>query len=334
MRRYLIKTYCFESGLWYLAKAIGDQLLAKGHVVIYAPKSKYILDGRVFKRTYLKPKNPKEFEGNLILPFTEKKRVDELIHNAIVKYNIDTVISFETLMEKAQWVSKIKARDRVRIIDVPMVEWVTPRYLKNGSYEIFDEIWCLTDLTKEVFDLPKARRVDYDLVNRDIFYQPETRDNSVVRFYHAGSLNPEHSTKNTKLVVSAFKRFLEKDKPAAELIFTGSTEQFNIENHTNIYHIGKVLNRSEIGKIYREADAVLAPSQKEGLGLSLYEAQACGCKIITTDVAPMNEIDTKYLCSVDKLKKDRGLIPLALVKENEIYNQIKTAYEDIINGRI
>lgn len=332
MRRYIIKAYCYESGLWYLAKAIGDKLLSQGHVVIYAPKAKYVLDGRVYRRVYPKPQNPADFEGNIILPFTAKRTVDYLLHNAIIKYRIDTVISFETLMEKGQWVSKIKARDKVKMIDVPMVEWVTPSYIKNGSYDIFDEIWCLTDLTKKVFDMPQASRVNFDLVDRSIFYPRESKLGDVVTYYHAGSLNPDHSTKNTELVISAFKRFLKEHNPNAKLIFTGSAERIAIENHTNILHIDSVLNRKEIGKMYREADVVLAPSQKEGLGLSLYEAQACGCKIITTDAAPMNEVNADYLCSVDRLKRDRGFIPLALVKEEEIYNQITQAYEDIING--
>jgi glycosyltransferase involved in cell wall biosynthesis len=332
MRRYLIKTYCYESGLFYLSKNLGDKLLSEGHVVVYAPKAKYILDGRVYRRVYPSQKNPDEFKRDIILPFTAKRPVSYLMHNAIIKYKIDTVISFETLMEKGQWVAKIKARDKVKMIDVPMVEWVTPSYVKNGSYDVFDEIWCLTDLTKQVFDMPKAKRVNFDLVDRSIFYPPESKQNDIVTFYHAGSLNPDHSTKNTDLVVAAFNRFLRVNNPKAKLIFTGSTERIAIDNHTNILHIDRVLNRNEIGKIYREADVVLAPSQKEGLGLSLYEAQACGCKIITTDAAPMNEVEADYLCRVDKLKRDRGFIPLAFVNEDEIYNQIKQAYEDIING--
>jgi glycosyltransferase involved in cell wall biosynthesis len=41
---------------------------------------------------------------------------------------------------------------------------------------------------------------------------------------------------------------------------------------------------------YSMADALLFPSLAEGFGWPLIEAQACGCPVLTTDEAPMNEV--------------------------------------------
>jgi glycosyltransferase involved in cell wall biosynthesis len=41
---------------------------------------------------------------------------------------------------------------------------------------------------------------------------------------------------------------------------------------------------------YSMADAFLFPSLAEGFGWPLIEAQACGCPVLTTDEAPMNEV--------------------------------------------
>ena len=41
---------------------------------------------------------------------------------------------------------------------------------------------------------------------------------------------------------------------------------------------------------YSTADAFLFPSLAEGFGWPLIEAQACGCPVVTTDEAPMNEV--------------------------------------------
>jgi glycosyltransferase involved in cell wall biosynthesis len=41
---------------------------------------------------------------------------------------------------------------------------------------------------------------------------------------------------------------------------------------------------------YSSARTLLFPSLAEGFGWPLIEAQACGCPVITTDEAPMNEI--------------------------------------------
>jgi len=42
--------------------------------------------------------------------------------------------------------------------------------------------------------------------------------------------------------------------------------------------------------LYSSARVLLFPSLEEGFGWPLIEAQACGCPVITTDAAPMNEI--------------------------------------------
>jgi glycosyltransferase involved in cell wall biosynthesis len=58
---------------------------------------------------------------------------------------------------------------------------------------------------------------------------------------------------------------------------------------------GKVLffNKLEsrvLQAAYSTADVFLFPSLAEGFGWPLIEAQACGCPVITTDEAPMNEV--------------------------------------------
>ena len=59
--------------------------------------------------------------------------------------------------------------------------------------------------------------------------------------------------------------------------------------------VGKVLffNNLEsrvLQAAYSMADAFLFPSLAEGFGWPLIEAQACGCPVLTTDEAPMNEV--------------------------------------------
>lgn len=53
---------------------------------------------------------------------------------------------------------------------------------------------------------------------------------------------------------------------------------------------------------YSVARALLFPSHAEGFGWPIVEAQACGCPVITTDDAPMNEIggpEARYLPLLD-----------------------------------
>jgi glycosyltransferase involved in cell wall biosynthesis len=58
------------------------------------------------------------------------------------------------------------------------------------------------------------------------------------------------------------------------------------------------VNNETLQAAYSVAKAFLFPSLAEGFGWPIIEAQACGCPVVTTDDAPMNEIggpDAIYL---------------------------------------
>jgi glycosyltransferase involved in cell wall biosynthesis len=50
------------------------------------------------------------------------------------------------------------------------------------------------------------------------------------------------------------------------------------------------LSHAELRAAYAGATALLFPSLQEGFGWPVIEAQACGCPVFTSDLAPMNEI--------------------------------------------
>jgi len=61
-------------------------------------------------------------------------------------------------------------------------------------------------------------------------------------------------------------------------------------------------------ELYREGDALLAPSRVEGLGLQLLEAQAAGLPLITTDAAPMREHNAWRLLPATSTREKFGRI--------------------------
>lgn len=338
--KILIKTYTFESGLWYLAKSLEKRLIAEGHKVFFFPKSKYVREGTRFVRTYPEPKNPSEFKNESIRPVTAEQSVEKQITNTVIKAGVDVIISFETLMENSSWIRLVKAKTGVQVIDVPMVEWVTPKYLAGGAYNIFNQIWVLNDLAEELFSsYYQTKRVSWDFVDRDLFHSDGEGilEHSGVAFYHAGSLNPDFSTKNTDKVLKAFDKVLSRENIDVTLYLTGNIQDYNltkiIDKHTNIAYINRVMDRNEVADLYRSVDCILAPSSREGLGLSFFEANACNCKLITTDAPPMNFHDTPYLCKPSGFKRGRGLVPLADLSVEEIHKQVVKVYEDIKNGR-
>lgn len=325
----LIKTYVHESGLWYLALSLARELEKQGHQVKFIPKTKLVKEGKKYVKTYLAP----EISSDKILPMSIDQPINSQILNYIKQYDIKTVISLETLMEMSSWIDGIK--NNVRLIDIPMLEWVNPSLFDRGSYEQFDEIWALTDQTYEVFQesYSKTKRISWDFIDREIFFNDQNPFGPPqFCFYHQGSLNTEYSSKNTELVLAAFIKLNDEYPKEIKLIITGNLSNSKlrsiIDSYSNISVFDRVLSRKEIANIYSITNCVVSPSSKEGLSLSLFEAEACGCLLITTDAPPMNEHNTKYLCEVANFRKDKTLVPVAELTVDSIYKQMKKAYEE------
>ena len=59
------------------------------------------------------------------------------------------------------------------------------------------------------------------------------------------------------------------------------------------------VSHEELRALYASATALLFPSLQEGFGWPVIEAQACGCPVFTSDLAPMNEIGGEGAVYVD-----------------------------------
>lgn len=57
--------------------------------------------------------------------------------------------------------------------------------------------------------------------------------------------------------------------------------------------------RADAAALYDRVEVAVLPSRYEGVGLSLLEAQACGCPVITVDAPPMNEVAPDLLVPVE-----------------------------------
>lgn len=62
----------------------------------------------------------------------------------------------------------------------------------------------------------------------------------------------------------------------------------SLELEPAIFHF-RGLSRSRLAELYRQASAVLAPSEKEGFGLTVIEALACGAPVIASDIPALHE---------------------------------------------
>lgn len=327
----LIKTYLTESGLFYLAESAARILEANGNKVVFIPKEKYIknLQGR-YVRYYPEISSEISKTSWHKESFLGSKSIEEQTAYVIQKHKANLIISFESFMQDSAWISLVKTKYGVPVIDVPMPEWIGRGQLGPG-YRIFNQIWCLTNSCYEAFSSFTNRKlVSWDYVDHNIFNPKKNkREIENLTFYHPGPVNPGFNQKNTLVTLQAYHKFCD-DNNNTRLIVTGrlTPEELEIvQKCANIQYNNKVLTRGEISQIYDSSHCIIAPSSREGLGLCFWEAKAMGCDLITIDAAPMNE-HSKYLATVTSFVANDSIIPFANTSPELLCEQIKKYFED------
>jgi glycosyltransferase involved in cell wall biosynthesis len=156
-----------------------------------------------------------------------------------------------------------------------------------------DLVTCVSDLTRrELLALGLARESKVSVVqnglNDDFRPVPPDEAQPLVEGFgisvhdkyliHVGW---DLARKNRRTVLEAFIALQERAAasgvaaPVEQLLFVGPE---------------LVPEMAELRALYANATALLFPSLQEGFGWPIIEAQACGCPVFTSDLAPMNEI--------------------------------------------
>lgn len=117
--------------------------------------------------------------------------------------------------------------------------------------------------------------------------------------------------KNRSAVVRAFAELQARAAAAGrepvvrELLFVGpeldaeSDALLRERGVRDRVHAVQDVSHQELRALYSTATALLFPSLQEGFGWPVIEAQACGCPVFTSDLAPMNEIGSAAAAYVD-----------------------------------
>jgi glycosyltransferase involved in cell wall biosynthesis len=102
--------------------------------------------------------------------------------------------------------------------------------------------------------------------------------------------------KNRSGVIAIYSAWRSKSALNLPLILVGAAPSSELEKafQNSVYkkdiHFITGLNDDLINTAYSGASCLLFPSLDEGFGWPIAEAMACGCPVITTDIAPMTEV--------------------------------------------
>lgn len=145
--------------------------------------------------------------------------------------------------------------------------------------------------------------------------------------FFLGNTDPKKNTENTIL---AYKVYLEKSKIKRKLLLAdldrAYLNEILIRNHIEsirkmIVTSGYIANQN-LPNIYNSAFVFLYTSQREGFGIPILEAMACGTPVITSNTSSMPEIGGPYAILVNPENPDEiAEMMLKLETDDEFYQQ-------------
>ena len=135
------------------------------------------------------------------------------------------------------------------------------------------------------------------------YYKPEEKNEYILKsyidksgyFFHFANTDPR---KNTERILYAYSKYLKESIIKRKLLITGiNKEQLldiliknGIEDISGSVVISGYIPEDDMSTIYNNSFALLFASLREGFGIPILEAMACGTPVITSNTSSMPEI--------------------------------------------
>ena len=211
---------------------------------------------------------------------------------------------------------------RIKTIFIPMLDQIGYRRLKQWESWID---WWICPNKFALNNIPRLNKTYLPIpVDTEIF-RPVNKNKIInnpsdITFLHVAGFGVWCNRKGTNTLIKAFQ-LLETHPLHPKLqIYSIPPYYRPLPNNINMRcgNIKNPANLYQLGEIY------IAPSRKEGFGLSNYEAMACGLPILTTDAEPMNELIIDKIFAIPCQQKKEGLIdaPVCTIEPENLADNI------------
>jgi glycosyltransferase involved in cell wall biosynthesis len=220
--------------------------------------------------------------------------------------NVDAVLFIEhPYLKGYELVDECKKRG-VFTVCIPMWEWWPER--KFWSQHL-DMVWCVTKYTRQYLEtLAKYFKHRHDHCDwADKIYGDRwgveleefefTLRQKANRFFFANGNGGGRALRKGSAIIAEVAAYI----PDIEIIMLTQGDNYVKPMPHNV----RITQRNFPTKteIYLNGDIFLVPTHWEGLGHGLYEAQACGLPVITTDAPPMDECGADWLIPVSQSER-------------------------------
>ena len=194
-----------------------------------------------------------------------------------------------------------------RNVLIPNPEWFFHSWL--SKLRAFDEIWCKTDDTLQIFSKYHSNCIFTSFTCRDLFL-PNIRKTD--NFIH---VQGKSVMKGTRQILNVFN-----SGECGNLYFCSKIDTTNNDHIINAGY----LSGDDFHKLFNACLIHLCPSLYEGFGLYIWEAMSAGNVVLTTNHKPMSDFiqDKRYLVEVDEPYKHH-LGTLRVPKEADLLMKIK-----------
>lgn len=287
---------------------------------------------------WLVPKHPNDENHQPYLEKVKNKKVivcnvdeDVRIYDNFLD-DVDGIMYVEhpCLKDKYNIVMEAKKKGKI-VIGIPMWEWWPDRSTWSLQTDI---LWAVTQTTNDYLQSLSMILFMHGYIHSwkgrifgnkwgvNLIDFPYKKRFSAEKFVFINGNGGYKLRKASNIVFDAFSR------PGAPPLIV-YTQKNNIATTAadNITLINNNFpNRSAV---YAEGDVFLFPSYWEGLCHGIYEGQACGGIVITTDHPPMNECGTPFLVPVEKYLQEElsgKKISKAVPNASMLYSICKKLY--------
>lgn len=191
---------------------------------------------------------------------------------------LSRVPSVMTVHDLSPWNEPSPTSARVRSRAGKLMQWKIPTLIHTHSEAVRREVI-------EAFAWPEDRIVTIPLAAAEVF-TPEPRETVDPYFLYLGTHEPR---KNLEVLVQAMK-ILDEQGIRIPLLMAGQSRPgYRLDLHPNIERLGPQ-SEAELPRLYRNATAVLYPSNYEGFGLPILEAMQSGAPMIASDIPVHREV--------------------------------------------
>ena len=165
----------------------------------------------------------------------------------------------------------------------------------NRATEITACSRFLADLVSKEMRLLKRIKVIYNGVDQNFFTPAKKNDDKEIRILFSGNLTLRKGAQWLKSIAQNLA-------PNMSIYYTKGLQprRFNL-NHPKLKSVGAV-PFEEMPDQYRKMDILLMPTVREGFGLAVAEAMACGLPVVASDCSAIPELVDHlkggFLCQV------------------------------------